>query len=75
MIRTSSILIVHDRLGAIKAKGSPAASTGARSAVSDISRLGRNVLMRTGREMIVDGKKEWAKEWSVNDANELIQAE
>ena len=35
----------------------------------------RGYVLSSGREMIVDGKKEWAKEWSVNDANELIQAE
>ena len=35
----------------------------------------RGYVLSSGREMIIDGKKEWAKEWSVNDANELIQAE
>ena len=33
----------------------------------------RGYVLSSGREMIIDGKKEWAKEWSVNDANELIK--
>jgi hypothetical protein len=31
----------------------------------------RGYVLSSGREMIIDSKKGWVKEWSVNDANEL----